>query len=466
MAAFLWTKFLVRTGIAQWFPSVRQLMQQQPEYLRFYSDRVIGAPLDALLDEATFPESNSPDVLHLDLAAPRMEAMPSRPLRMQEIGRMSRGIPELRQVIADQTERNTEMSISADDEILITPGATGALSIALDSFLNPGQSVVVFDPTSPLFSVGVRSRRGRIRTVPAWVESDGRLRFPLDRFAKAMRGARMLMLADPAIPHGGCLASEDLEQIAWWAKRHDVLIYLDETLARYRTIPATRHLAAIPETAGRLLLANSLGKSHGQGALRAGWLIGAKPLIRAATLTAGLNTAGVPLPCQEMALSVLRANGDRFAELQQTLDSRRRYLTERLALLGLPATPTGVGYSLWISTQPLGLTGREFATRLLRDKRVLLGPGDVFGPSGLNFVRLSFAAEDGRLREGMTRMSEWLMENYRQVPTIPNAGITEPVPEPMIDRVSASERNPSSAEGDDVAVESPRPAPSILRTAV
>ena len=126
--------------------------------------------------------------------------------------------------------------------------------------------------------MGLKHRRARVRWVQTWLE-EGKTRFDIESFASSMRGARLLVLADPVNPTGGVFASEELEQIAWWAKRHDVLIYLDESFGHYRYESEALRLSALPHAENRLLIAGSVSKSHGLNAARVGWLLGCRHLF-------------------------------------------------------------------------------------------------------------------------------------------------------------------------------------------
>src|SRR5262249_32970792 len=110
--------------------------------------------------------------------------------------------------------------------------------------------------------------------------------------------------------------------------------------------------------------------------------------------------------CQQVALAALRQGNEPFRPIRAEFESRRRYAFERLQTMGLrPAWPAG-GVFFWVPVRELGRTGRAVAGHLFRDKEVRGGPGAVFGPGGEGHVRLSYAAEDGRLREGLGRLAD------------------------------------------------------------
>jgi aspartate/methionine/tyrosine aminotransferase len=408
--SLFWKKLLIRSGIAKFLPSVRRRLAGGERFLRYYSDRVLNAPLEELLDDALFPDVQAPDAINLALGAPRCD-LPLGALRGVNDRRALSvwGIPELRQEIAEQYKLDHGPAVDPADEVLVTHGAAGAFTVALDTFVNPKARVVLFDPTSPIYRIGLKHRRATIVWVPTWVE-DGNVRLAMDAFGKAMRGARMLVLCDPVNPTGAVFAGEDLEQIAFWAKKFDVLVYQDESFGRYRYDDDGIRLAGLPHAENRVITAGSVSKTFGLSAARIGWLAGCKHLIRPCAVTAALNAPFVSPLCQQLALTALRSGDARAAALRDEFAGRRRYVFERLQSVGLePALPAGA-FFFWVPVEPLGLSGREFARQLLAAKRVLVNPGEPFGPSGRYYVRLSYAAEDGRLREGLSRLIGFVSE--------------------------------------------------------
>jgi aspartate/methionine/tyrosine aminotransferase len=399
------TKLLIRTGLARLLPSIRRLAGDGARFLHYYSDRLLSAPHNELAETAALLEPPA-DAIDLAAAVPRLDP-PPLPRALDRRAAPPWGLPELREAVAGKLCAEHRLGVSATQEVLITPGVSGALSTVLDAFVNPGDAVVLFDPTSPLHALAVRQRRARVRWLPAAVEG-GRLRFRLDRLAWALHRARLLVLADPANPTGGVLAPEDLEQICWWADRHDALVLYDEAFARFRYEGERVPLGTLPRAQRRTLVAGGVNKGHGLASARVGWLSGHRHLVKACAAAAGVRGPGVASVCQQLALAALRQDEDDFALALRAFASRRGYVQERLAAMGLPAEPPAGAFFFWVPIRHLGLTGRAFAERLLREKRVAVAPGELFGPGGAGHVRLSFAADDGRLREGLTRLAEFV----------------------------------------------------------
>ncbi|HLJ96005.1 MAG TPA: pyridoxal phosphate-dependent aminotransferase [Gemmataceae bacterium] len=408
--ADFWTKLLIRTGIARFLPTVQRLTDGGGAYLHYYSDQVLTAPLTELRELAAYQGLQGPDTIDLTWGAPRFDLVSSGSTKLPADRRgwpSSWGLPELRDAVAEKLLADHSLDVNPADEVLVTHGAAGAFSLALDTFVNRGDRVVLFDPTSPLYILSLRHRRARIRWLSTWMDN-GRTRFRLDALAQALSGARMLILTSPGNPTGGVIAAEDLEQIAWWAERKDVLIYSDGVFAPYQYDGVPASIGPLAKARRRTLTVGSVSKQYALASLRVGWLAGYRHLVRPCALMAVMRSPFVPTLCQQVAVTALRQSDEAFRTIRTTFESRRRYAFERLQALGLePDWPAGA-FSLWVPVRTLGIGGRRFAEQLLHTKKVLVSPGSLFGPSGSGHIRLSYATEDGRLREGLSRLTDFV----------------------------------------------------------
>jgi len=414
MTPLFLTKLLVRTGVARHLPAVRRRAQGGEDFLHYYADRVLGAPVEALTDPATFPSAPTADVIDLNVAAPQFASPLSlgRPAA-DRVGRPDAwGLPALREAVArtQALQRGRGDGPDPAREVLITSGASGGYAATLDALVNPGDRVVVLDPAAPLHALGALSRRATLRRVPTTLTASGDLHYDPDALSRALREAKLVVLAEPGNPTGASLTPAQREHLIWACERSDVLIVLDETFAPFRDDgPA----APTPDAPKRTLRLGSV-TPYGLASARVGWVTGPHHLVKAVALTANLNAPFVPGLCQQLAARELARAEDLFGPTVEELRARRRYALDRLTAMGLPApTPRG-GYFAWVDVsraqppQPGTTPGRAFAARLLREADVLVGPGCAFGPAGSNFVRLSYAAEDGRLREGLSRLARFV----------------------------------------------------------
>ena len=177
----------------------------------------------------------------------------------------------------------------------------------------------------------------------------------------------------------------------------------------------------------RILTAGSITQEFGLGALRVGWLAGPRHLVKACGLMANLNAPYVPVVCQQAATRAMTETDNSFVPTLDRLRGKRDYTIDRLKGMGMELDrPTG-GFFVWVPVAGVGLDGRTFAERLFREQQVQVGPGCAFGPGGSGHIRISIAAEDGRLREGLARLAAFIEGLKKTTPII--AEETEPLSE-------------------------------------
>jgi aspartate/methionine/tyrosine aminotransferase len=403
-------KLLVKLGLANHLPRVRRLLDGPSTGLRYCSNRLLSSPLGDLVPLADALEAAPADTIDLALGAPRFDILPSSTNKLPADRRgwpPVAGIPELRQAIAAKLLTDNSLAFDADGEVLVTAGGLGAVHTVLDTFVNAGDRVVLTDPVSPLYPLALRTRRARISWLPTWLE-DGRTRFRLDRLVRSLHHAKMLVLNSPANPTGGVIAPEDLEQVAWWADKLDVLLVSDEVFERFQHDGEQVSLARLPKARSRTMTIGSVSKGYALAAARVGWLAGPRHFSRPCLATTALRSPFVPTLSQQIALTALRTDVAAFEAVRESFDSRRHYVFERLRAIGLNAAWPAGAFFFWVPVWETGRSGRSFAEALLREKKVLVTPGDLFGPSGAGYVRLSYAADDGRVHEGLERLAEFV----------------------------------------------------------
>src|SRR5207244_6502660 len=132
-----------------------------------------------------------------------------------------------------------------------------------------------------------------------------------------------IVLGPPGNRTGGVIAAEELEQIAWWAERKDVLIYSDEVFERYHYEGTRASIGTFAKARRRTLTAGSVSKSHALASLRVGWLTGYRHLVRPCALLAVLRGAFVPTLCQQVADLALRQGEEPFRPIRSEVQARR-----------------------------------------------------------------------------------------------------------------------------------------------
>lgn len=406
-----WNKFLLKSGLYRLVPSYRERLAPVKDHLAFLSDRLLSAPPE-ILDADFRPEVHGPDTIHLAQSHPPLQFLPTVRANRAERLPDPQGVSELRREVRERID----FAHDGSADLLITAGATGAFATVLDAFVNPGDRVVIFDPASPILPVGLKHRRANIQWVPTHVEG-GRLRFDAECLRRALRGSKLLILNDPHNPTGATFAQEDLEPVAFWANKHDVLVYLDESFAPFRYDRARSRFASLPHLRNRVLSVRSCSTEYGLSSAPVGWVAGCDSLIRACRVAQGLQVSGPSVLAQQAALQALRDGGTGREAFVEELKWRADDIVDRLTRVGPKPVRPSAGYFLWAAVDSLGFTGLRFARELLVSKRVLVRAGDLFGPGGKNFVRLSFALEAGRLNEGLNRLVKFVEELKSPAPS-------------------------------------------------
>ena len=331
----------------------------------------------------------------------------------------SRGNPDLLAAIAKKLQRDEGVSYDPTSEILVTHGGIHAYYTAMQSILNPGDEVLVPDPSWATHANMAIMLRGQVTRVPAPAEN-GFIPY-FDAWEKALTAkTRLIVLNYPSNPTGAYPTREYLQKLQDFAKAHDLWIVSDEVYGSlyYGERPASA--AAFDGAKERTLLVNSLSKSYAMTGWRVGFLAAPARVINNA-LKAGQNSITCVAPfIQKAAAFALTA-----PEIQQvTADMRSAYARRRELVLRIShelesgvlsspkdekvlVTPPQGAFYFFLDFRPLKMTSVEICERILDDARVGLVPGSAFGAQGEGFVRMTIAASDEEVEEGFRKIMEW-----------------------------------------------------------
>lgn len=390
MTIFSFDRVLASVGLARFSRQARLLLGDATDLAHFLSDRAWAGPAD---DDATADD----DPGLIDLASPpaKLGSWPTgwRP-QPERLPPPPGGLPELRRAIADLHGERTGHPFDAD-HVGIFAGASGAFAAAAEALVNPGDAVVLFEPTSPLFLARLRQRRATIRWVATTVEA-GRVRFDRDELGRALPDAKWLVLADPVNPTGGRFDRRDLDDILTLAERRRALVWLDRA-----------YVGECPEVeadywpvADHLVTCESLNHCG----TRVGACVGRPALVRVFRRMAEANAAIPPAWSQRLALAVLAERASAPASPLLT-----DFAAERLKRAGLAVADAG-GPFVWAELGSRVGSVESFLRKLRHSARVAAAPGSRFGPNCGRFVRLTVNGDEGRTRTGINRLVEAVAE--------------------------------------------------------
>ncbi len=322
----------------------------------------------------------------------------------------NRGLLELRKLLS----RYLFERFSADyppDRILVTVGASEGIDLALRAVCGPGDEVLVPDPAYVSYAPIVSLCGGKAVPVACRAE-EGFILTPEAVEAAVTARAKCLIVPYPNNPTGAVMTRHQLEALVPVVEKHDLLVISDEIYGELTYGEKHVSIASIADMVPRCVLLGGFSKAFAM----TGWRVGfaaAPPAIDEAMLKIHQYTIlCAPRTSQHAAAAALALGfDDGFAAIEKMraeYDGRRRYLLDVFRRLGLPCfEPRGAFYA-FPSVKETGLTGEEFAERLLMEEHVAVVPGSAFGDSGAWHVRCSYATSLDRLREAALRMERFL----------------------------------------------------------
>ncbi|MEC9394929.1 MAG: pyridoxal phosphate-dependent aminotransferase [Actinomycetota bacterium] len=318
-----------------------------------------------------------------------------------------RGIPELRQAVADHQRRFYDLDVSAD-EVMVSTGASEALGATVMALVEPGQEVVVFEPYFDLYAAVIELAGGVRRAVT--LRAPDYSFDPAELEAAVGPGTRLLMLNTPHNPTGKVFSRSELEVVARVAVDHDLVVVTDEVY-EHMTYDGTVHLplASLPGMAERTVTISSGGKSFGLTGWKVGWAHATDDLIRAVhTVKQHLSfTSGAPF--QRAMVTALNLGDDYFTGLAEDLWAKRDLVVDGLSSIGFDVYPASGTYYVTADVRPLGYDdGMDFCRDLPGRCGVVAVPNRVFyddEQAGRSVVRFAYCKRFEVLDEAMDRLS-------------------------------------------------------------
>jgi aminotransferase len=318
------------------------------------------------------------------------------------------GTIELRRALSAHLERRYGVHYDPATEILITIGASEAVDLALRATCDPGDEVILHEPSYVSYVPAIVFAGGVVRSVATRFEDD----FALDPAAVEAAitpRTKGLFLGYPANPTGAVLNDDVQDQLARIAERHDLLVYSDEIYDRlaYGTY-RHRAFSALPGMRERTILMGGFSKAYAMTGWRVGWLCAPAAILEGIVKVHQYGIMSAPTVAQDAALVALRDGEPHVVAMVAEYDRRRRLLVDGLNRLGLPTfEPRGAFYA-FPRIGSTGLDDETFSERLLHEERVAVVPGSAFGPSGTGHVRMCYATSYERLEEALRRIGRFV----------------------------------------------------------
>ncbi|MCQ2524590.1 MAG: aminotransferase class I/II-fold pyridoxal phosphate-dependent enzyme [Lachnospiraceae bacterium] len=317
------------------------------------------------------------------------------------------GLKELREAICEYVDRKYNVSYTWNTDVIITVGGSEAIDIGLRAMLNPGDEVLIPQPSYVSYEPCTILAGGKPVIIDLKAENEFRLT------EKELRDAitdktKILILPFPNNPTGATMEREDLEAIAKVCVEKDIFVMSDEIYAELTYKGEHVSIASLPGMKERTILINGFSKAFAMTGWRLGYACGPKEIIAQMTKIHQFAIMCAPTTSQYAAVEALKNGDDDVKMMRDAYDQRRRFLMNSFKEMGLECFEPFGAFYVFPCIKEFGMTSEEFATRFLEEEKVAAVPGTAFGDSGEGFLRVSYAYSMERLQEAMTRLARFV----------------------------------------------------------
>lgn len=321
------------------------------------------------------------------------------------------GLIELRKEIANYLYRRFRLDYDPLKEILVTVGGSEGIDLAFRALLNPGDEVLVPEPSFVSYKPCTVMAGGVPVTIPLKAENEFKLtRAELE--AHITPKTKLLVLSFPNNPTGAKMTKRDLEDLTDLIIKHDLFVISDEIYAEL-TYGEEEHvsIASLPDMKERTLVLNGFSKAYAMTGWRMGYAAGPAPLIALMTKIHQYAIMCAPTISQYAAIQAAKNGDEDVQRMKVAYDQRRRVMVKGFRDMGLDCfEPLGAFY-VFPSIQKTGMTSEEFATQLLYQQKVAVVPGTAFGDSGEGFIRCSYAYSVDAIKVALERIESFVRKH-------------------------------------------------------
>ena len=324
------------------------------------------------------------------------------------------GLKELKIEIAIFLSRKYNLKYDYKHEILVTVGGSEAIDIAMRAMLDPGDEVLIPQPSYVSYLPCAVLANGV--PVPIELKAENEFRLTKEELEAAVTPkTKLLVLPFPNNPTGAVMRKKDLEAIAEVVEKHDLFVISDEIYSELTYGDETHtSFASLQGMWERTITINGFSKSHAMTGWRLGYACGPRVILDQMLKIHQFAIMCAPTTSQYAAVEALRHGDEDIERMREQYDGRRRYVMKRLEDMGLPCfEPLGAFY-IFPCIKEFGMTSDEFATKLLQDQKIAVVPGTAFGACGEGFLRISYAYSLESLKTALDRMEQFVIKLRNQ----------------------------------------------------
>lgn len=300
------------------------------------------------------------------------------------------GLKELRVEICKYLKRRCNIEYSPDQETLVTVGGSEAIDLAMRAMLNPGDEVLIPQPSFVSYLPCVVLADGVPKVINLKEENEFRLTKQelLDGITEK---TKILVLPFPNNPTGAVMSRKDLEEIAEVIIEKDLFVLSDEIYSELTFNGDHVSIASLPGMRERTITINGFSKAYAMTGWRLGYVCAPEEITAQMTKIHQFAIMCAPTNSQYAAIEAMKNGDGDVAEMREAYNGRRRYLMHAFKEMGLPCFEPFGAFYVFPCIKEFGMTSEEFATRLLEEEKVAVVPGSAFGDCGEGYLRISYA---------------------------------------------------------------------------
>ena len=317
------------------------------------------------------------------------------------------GLKELKEEIVKYIQRTQEIIYDAGHEVIVTVGGSEAIDIALRAMINPGEEVLIPQPSY----VSYEPCAILAGAVPVIIElkEENEFRLTAEELLNAITDkTKVLILPFPNNPTGAIMEREDLEAIAEVIREKDIFVISDEIYAELTYKNKHVSIASLPGMQERCVLINGFSKAYAMTGWRLGYACAPKEIMEQMLKIHQFAIMCAPTTSQYAAVEALKNGDNDVAMMRESYNQRRRFLMHEFKQMGLTCFEPYGAFYVFPCIREFGMTSEEFATRLLKEEKVAVVPGTAFGACGEGFLRISYAYSLDNLKIAIGRIREFV----------------------------------------------------------
>ena len=319
----------------------------------------------------------------------------------------NQGLVELRKEICRYQKRRFGLDYCYDKECIVTVGGSEAIDLAFRAIINPGDEVILLQPSYVAYTPGVALAGGKVVNIELKEDNEFKLTPELLEAAITPK-TKAILLNYPSNPTGGFMTREDYEKIVSIIKKHEIIVITDEIYAELSYEQKFCSIAAFDEIKDQVILVSGYSKAYAMTGWRLGYVLANEDLTKAMNKIHQYVIMSAPTGAQYGAIEAMRHCDNEIEEMRKAYMLRRNYIVKAFNDLGLHTfTPQGAFY-VFPCIKSTGMTSDQFCEELLKDQLVACVPGTAFGEAGEGFIRVSYAYSIEQIKEATSRIKKFL----------------------------------------------------------